>query len=99
MTIKEKLSLYVRFRFDGYIVEANVNISSSDTFTFVFRNLGTAVVSLNGIELPAGAEFSESLLSSERSYGNYDVVFSPIGVKRLLVIEKYPVLTDRQNKI
>lgn len=102
MNKKEKLSQYIKFRFEGYIVEDNQEVISSNTFQFEFRNLGTLPVSINGIELPPAPSqnnsFTETFIDEERSYGQYNVVFpAGAGTKRLLVIEKYPVLPDSEN--
>ena len=87
---------YSRFRFSGYVVETSQQVISSNSFLFQFRNLGDGSVFINGIELlPVGSvfsEFVESFIDGERSYGEYDIVFRGGTIKKLQVIEKYPVL-------
>lgn len=89
-----KLKMYNSFRFSGYIVEENINIESSNTFGFSFKNTGTQTLTINGIELLPNEEFNEPLLANERSYGNYDVKFNRVAllINRLRVIEKFAVV-------
>jgi hypothetical protein len=99
MNTKKTLSEYIKFRFEGYIVDSNTEVLSSNTFRFEFRNLGNGPVFINGIELsPAGPSgdntFAEDFLDKERSFGQYKVVFGIGAIKKLLVIEKYPVLEN-----
>lgn len=89
-----RLKLYNQFRFSGYFVEENINIESSNTFGFSFKNTGTQIVTINGIELQANEEFNEPLLALERSYGNYVVKFGRVAllINKLRVIEKFPII-------
>jgi hypothetical protein len=100
MTKKDILSQYIKFRFEGYIVDKSQEVISSATFGFEFRNLGTLSVFVNGIELPPAPSkdnvFIETFLDRERSYGQYNVVFAQgVGTKKLLVIEKYGVTDEK----
>ena len=96
MNAKEILAKYIRFKFEGVIVETSQNYISANTFGFEFRNLGTTDVTINGILLPPPPStdnvFIETFIDTERTHGNYNIVF-PIGggTKKLLIIEKFPV--------